>query len=141
MDELQLMAAHYRVSIPAMLVRLRKLGLWRAELVVWHEMTNGTFAVKRVWGGRSADWQWMETSIPRMALSASYESIMFGSTFWFVGTRAYPRTRAVDYQIKRHGKDLLALILLKHKKSPKFVMPQQSELFLRPVMRKRIGSY
>ncbi len=29
-----------------MLIRLQNLGLWKAELVLWHEMTNGTFAVK-----------------------------------------------------------------------------------------------
>jgi hypothetical protein len=141
LDILQEMASHYRVSTPAMLIRLRRLGLWRAELVVWHEMTNGTFAVKKVWGGKKADWQWMETDIPRTALSASAGSAMSGSTFWFVGPRECPRTRAVDYQVKRHGKDVLALVLLKHKKSSRPIMPQQCELFLRPAiaMRKRTG--
>ncbi|MGA9669717.1 MAG: ImmA/IrrE family metallo-endopeptidase [Terracidiphilus sp.] len=140
LDVLQTMAAHYRVSSPAMLIRLRRLGLWRAELVLWHEMTNGTFAVKRVWGGKSADWQWMETEIPRMALSASAASVLSGSTFWFVGSRRCPRTRAVDYQVKRHGKDVLALVLLKQKKSSRPVMAQQCELFLGPAMRKLTSS-
>lgn len=48
---LQKLASHYRVTLAAMLIRLRKLALWKAELVLWHEMTNGTFAVKEVWGG------------------------------------------------------------------------------------------
>lgn len=140
LDVLQAMASRYRVSTPAMLIRLRKLGLWRAELVLWHEMTNGTFAVKRVWGGRSADWQWMETEIPRRALSAPADSLMSGGTFWFVGPRECPRTRAVDYQVKRHGNDVLALVLQKHKKSSRPVMPQQCELFMGPAMRKRTRS-
>jgi hypothetical protein len=141
LDVLQMMAAHYRVSTPAMFIRLRKLGLWRAELVVWHEMTNGAFAVRQVWGGRMVDWKWMEPEIPRRALSASAESLISGGTFWFVGPRDCPRTRAVDYQVKRHGKDVLALVLLKQKKSSKPVVAQQCELFLRPAMRKRTGSW
>jgi hypothetical protein len=140
LDVLQIMAAHYRVSTPAMFIRLRRLGLWRGELVVWHEMTSGAFAVKRVWGGRMVDWQWMEPEIPRRALSASAESLISGGTFWFVGPRECPKTRAVDYQVKRHGNDVLALVLLKHKKSSRSVMPQQCQLFSRPTMRGRTGS-
>jgi hypothetical protein len=136
---LQTMAAHYRVSIPAMLIRLRRLGLWRAELVLWHEMTNGTFAVKQVWGGRKVDWQWMEADLPRMALSAPAGSVMSGSAFWWVGPRECPRTRAVNCQVKRHGKDVLALVLLKQKKSSRPVVPQQCELSLGPAMRRRTG--
>jgi hypothetical protein len=140
LDVLQMMAAHYRVSTPAMFIRLRRLGLWRAELVVWHEMTNGAFAVKRVWGGRKVDWQWMEPEIPRKALSASAESLISGGTFWFVGPRECPMTRAVDYQVKRHGNDVLALVLLKHRKSTRPVMPRQCELFLGPAELKPTGS-
>jgi hypothetical protein len=139
LDVLQMMAAHYRVSTPAMFIRLRRLGLWRAELVVWHEMINGAFAVRRVWGGRMVDWQWMEPEIPRRALSASAESLISGCTFWFVGPRECPRTRAVDYQVKRHGNDVLALVLQRHKKSSRPVTPQQCELFLEPAMRGRTG--
>jgi hypothetical protein len=104
-------------------------------------MTNGTFAAKQVWGGRLADWQWMETDNPRMVLSASAESVMSGSTFWFVGPRKCPRARAAEHQVKRHGNNVLALVLLKHEKSSKPVMPQQCELFLRPAMRRRTGSW
>ena len=140
LDVLQMMAAHYRVSSPAMFIRLRRLRLWRAELVAWHQMTNGAFAVKRVWGGRMVDWQWMEPEIPRRALSAPADSLISGGTFWFVGPRECPRTRAVDYQAKRHGNDVLALVLHKHKKSSRPVMPHQCELFSQPPTRKRTAS-
>jgi hypothetical protein len=139
LDVLQAMAAHYRVSAPAMFIRLRRLGLWGGELVVWHEMTNGAFAVRRVWGGRMVDWQWMEPEIPRMALSASGESFISGATFWFIGPRECPRTRAVDYQAKRHGNDVLALVLQKQKKSSRPIAPQQCELFLGSPPRRRMG--
>jgi Zn-dependent peptidase ImmA (M78 family) len=73
LEALQVLAAHYRVSAPAMLIRLRTLSLWKAELVLWHEMKNGSFAVRRIWGGRMADWQWLDDGIPRAALSGSSE--------------------------------------------------------------------
>jgi hypothetical protein len=143
LDVLQAMASRYRVSTPAMLIRLRKLGLWRAELVLWHEMTNGAFAVKRVWGGKMADWQWMEPEIPRRALSTSAESVISGGTFWYRETPECRRTRPVDYQVRRHGKDVLALVLQKqkkkHKKSSRPFEPQQHELFSGATMRWQTG--
>ena len=129
---LQALAADYRVSAPAMLIRLRNLGLWKAELVLWHGMTNGTFAVKRLWGGRMADWRWLEDAIPRAALSASSGKILSGHTFWVVDTPRGQRFKPVVYHVARHRGDLLALVLKGHKKKP----PQascsgQSEFFSR----------
>jgi Zn-dependent peptidase ImmA (M78 family) len=129
LNSLQMMAAHYRVSLAAMLIRLRSQGLWRAELVVWHKMTNGTFEVKRVWGGRLADWKWMEPEIPHRAFSAPGESVISGGSFWYVNTPECRRTRPVDYQVKRYGNDVLALVLQKQKKSSNTVKPEQSHLF------------
>ncbi|MGB0065009.1 MAG: ImmA/IrrE family metallo-endopeptidase [Terracidiphilus sp.] len=135
LDSLQTMAAHYRVSDSAMFIRLRRLGLWRAELVVWHQMTNGTFAAKRLWGGawggKLADWRWTDPEVPRRVLSAPAESVISGETFWYRETPQSRRTRAVGYQVKRRGNDVLALVIHKQRKSPKSVVPQQSELFLR----------
>jgi len=141
---LEVMAAHYRVSVSAMLIRLRRLGLWRAELVVWHEMANGTFAAKRLWGGawggKLSDWRWTDPEVPRKALSASAESVISGETFWYRDTRASRRTRPVDYQVKRHGNDVLALVIHKQKKSPKPLAPEQCELFSRPAIRRKISN-
>jgi hypothetical protein len=114
---LQALAADYRVSAPAMLIRLRNLGLWKAELVLWHEMTNGTFAVKRLWGGRMADWRWLDDRIPRAALSASPEKILLGHTFWVVETPRGQGFRPVVYHVARHRGDVLALVLKGHKRS------------------------
>jgi hypothetical protein len=66
------------------------------------------------------------------------ESFISGATFWFVGPRECPRTRAVDYQAKRHGSDVLALVVQKQKKSSR-PAPKQCELFLGSGMRKRMG--
>jgi hypothetical protein len=135
LNALQMMAARYRVSNAAALVRLRRLGLWRAELFLWHEMTNGKFAVKRAWGGRLADWEWMEPEIPRRVLSASAGSVISGDTFWFVGSPERRRAKALSFQAKRHGKDVLVLVINKFKKPSTLVMRQQCELFTRPATR------
>jgi hypothetical protein len=127
---LQALAADYRVSAPAMLIRLRNLGLWKAELVLWHEMTNGTFAVKRLWGGRMADWRWLDDGIPRAALSASPEKILSGHTFWVVETPRGQGFRPVVYHVARHRGDVLALVLKGHKKKPpQAAVSGQSEFF------------
>jgi hypothetical protein len=129
---LQALAADYRVSTPAMLIRLRNLGLWKADLVLWHEMTNGTFAVKRLWGGRMADWRWVEDAIPRAALSASPEKILSGHTFWVVDTPRGQRFRPVVYHVARHRGEVLALVLKGHKKKPpQAASSGQSEFFAR----------
>jgi hypothetical protein len=128
---LQAMAADCRVSTPAMLIRLRNLGLWKAELVLWHEMTNGTFAVKRLWGGKTVDWRWQDAGIPRAALAASGQ-ILSGQSFWFVETARGQKFRPVWYQITRYRGGALVLVLHKQKRKP----PQpagsgQSEFFPR----------
>ena len=139
LDVLQTMANRYRVSIAAMLIRLQRLGLWRAELFLWHEMTNGTFAVKQAWGARIADWKWMEPEIPRRVLSAPAGSVISGGTFWFVGPPECQRSKALSFQAKRHGKDVLVLVINKFKKSSTLVMRQQCELFPRPATRRPTG--
>jgi hypothetical protein len=135
---LQVLAADYRVSAPAMLIRLRNLGLWKAELVLWHKMTNGTFAVKRLWGGRASDWRWLDEGIPNAALSAAPEKILSGHTFWVVETPRGQGFRPVVYHVARHRGNVLALVLKGHKKKP----PQaagtgQSEFFPRVPMHEK----
>ena len=76
-------------------IRLRKLRLWKAELVLWHEMTNGSFAVKRVWGGRMTDWRWLDAGIPRAALSATSDKVLTGHSYWMVRTPDGDRFRPV----------------------------------------------
>jgi hypothetical protein len=130
LEALQALAGHYRVSEPAMLIRLRNLGLWKAELVLWHQMTNGTFAVKRLWGGKMVDWRWLDAKIPQAALSG--KRILTGHTFWIVATAQGEKFRPVLYHVKRHRGEVLALVLKKHKKKPaQAASSVQSEFFRR----------
>jgi Zn-dependent peptidase ImmA (M78 family) len=136
---LQALAADYCVSAPAMLIRLRNLGLWKAELVLWHEMTNGTFAVKRQWGGRMADWRWLEEAIPRAALSAPREKILSGHTFWVVDTPRGQKFRPVVYHAARHRDGVLALVLKKQNKEPRNAGSGQAEFFSRSATHDQIS--
>jgi len=117
LEVLEEMAAYYRVSAAAMLIRFRTVGLWNAELVLWHEMTNGSFAVKRQWGGKKFDWQWLDSGIPRAALGAASNKVSWEHSYWIVQSPQGQRFRPVWYQIKRHGNEVLALVLHKHKEA------------------------
>ena len=137
LEVLQDMAAHYRVSTAAMFICLRNLGLWKAELVLWHEMSNGTFAVRRLWGGQRVDWQWLDAGIPRTALGATPEKILSGRSFWVVQTPQGQEFRPVSYQIKQHKGEVLALVLQKPaKRPPQAESPGQSVFFSRDAVRK-----
>jgi hypothetical protein len=64
LDSLQTLAAQFGVSAETMLVRLRVLRLWGAELSSWTLMMNGTFSMERITGGRrDIEWIWSEESL------------------------------------------------------------------------------
>lgn len=60
LGSLESLANRYAVSSDAMMLRLRSLRLWNAELSTWTLMTNGTFAVDRITGSRRVDWRWTD---------------------------------------------------------------------------------
>jgi Zn-dependent peptidase ImmA (M78 family) len=133
---LQEMAAYFRVSTPAMLIRLRNLGLWKAELVLWHEMTNGKLEVKRLWGGKMVDWRWLDERIPRVALSAAPGVIHFGQSFWVAETPQGQEFRPVSYEISPCRGALLTLVVRRRdKKLPHGVNARQAEIFSRSLAR------
>jgi hypothetical protein len=114
---LESLAAHYRVSLEAMFIRLRTLKMWDAELSLWHKMTNGTFAVKRIWGAQRVDWKWLDESIPNRALAASPDAISSGQDFWLQHSPDGPRFKPVSYQVGRHRGDLIVLLIRKKTRS------------------------
>jgi hypothetical protein len=62
LDTLKRVAAQFHVSNEAMVLRLNELRLWRVELSLWMRLTNGKFAIERIVGGKTKDWEWMDTS-------------------------------------------------------------------------------
>jgi Zn-dependent peptidase ImmA (M78 family) len=67
LDSLRILACKYHVSTEAMLLRLRTLNIWRAELSSWIKMTNGSFVLDRIVGGKRRNWRWLDESVLPLA--------------------------------------------------------------------------
>lgn len=108
LESLRRLAGEYSVSLTAMFLRLRSLGLWNCEFSEWHRMTNGNFVLEHFYGGKSLPWEWEDTSI----LSTSWQSrkAAFGHTFVRYedqrGKRYYKPTR---FEVRRFRERMLAL--------------------------------
>jgi hypothetical protein len=108
LDSLAYLASASEVSIEAMLLRLRSLGLWHSELTVWHRMTGGKFSLRRMIGGRKVEWNWSDASLPQKAWETGRN--ISGRTFV-----QYPTAeggyllRAVSFEVVRRGMSLIAL--------------------------------
>lgn len=108
LESLHELAEEYSVSLTAMFLRLRSLRLWKCELSEWHRMTNGTFALERLYGGKSRPWEWEDESI----LGAAWLSgkARFGHTYVKYkdqhGMRYYKPTL---FEVRRFGERVLAL--------------------------------
>ena len=152
------LATYYNVSVEAMFVRLRRLRIWDAELSVWRQMTNGDFAVRRLWGGKvrcsrcynvlaslarichvcgaelsglcaGLGWKWIDETIPCKALTAGHNTILSGQSFWILPTDRGPRFRPISYEIRRHRDGVLALIVRKRFSAPEIAATPEQELF------------
>jgi hypothetical protein len=56
------LAALFRVSNEAMVLRLIQLKLWQVEFSSWIRLSNGKFAMERVMNGTIKDWEWPNTN-------------------------------------------------------------------------------
>jgi hypothetical protein len=119
LDSLKHLASAYMVSIEAMLLRLRSLGLWDSELTVWHRMTGGTFSLRRIVGGRKAEWAWSDGSIPQKAWDTGRS--LSGRTYVQCATAGGRLFRDVSFELVRQGMSLISLWSrpLSHPKTPR----------------------
>jgi hypothetical protein len=108
LESLDALAANYGVSLATIALRLRSLDIWRSELSLWRRMTNGRFALDRLYGGRQRDWEWEDEAVLQEAWRSTRP--LYGSTFLSyedsAGSRRY---RPVTYQLRRHPQGVLAL--------------------------------
>ncbi len=111
LQSLKLLASNYNVSLEAMLLRLRALGLWRSELSLWHRMVDGSFSLERFFGDRRRNWTWIDPSIPKDVWTTGRPAT--GRTFVeyqeVEGSRVVRRVKPVSYELQRRGSGLLAL--------------------------------
>jgi hypothetical protein len=104
------LATDYGVSLDAMVLRLRSLGLWNCELSVWYRMTNGNFVLDRIRGGPPADWRWVDESILRLAWDDPKGRSFSGRTFVdFQDCNSNEYAQLVYYETKRRGDSVIAL--------------------------------
>lgn len=108
LDSLQMLAQRFIVSLPAMLLRLKSLNLWRCELSLWHKMSNGNFSLDRLYGGKRADWEWVDDRLLERAWNSN-ESI-FGHTFVrYASDRGNHRYKPVSFNLRRSSNGVIAL--------------------------------
>jgi hypothetical protein len=108
LTSLKAFADEYRVSLPTMALRLRSLGLWNCQLSRWHRMTDGSFVLDNLYGGRRVKWEWEDGSI----LHAAWESSGAVSGRTFVNYEDRPgirRYRPVAYEVRRCMTGVIAL--------------------------------
>jgi hypothetical protein len=107
-DSLSALATRFAVSLTAMFLRLRSLGLWTCEFSHWYKMINGTFVLDRFYGDKSEAWEWEDESILRLA----WESMKGASGHTFVRFRDESGVmyyKPVRFELKRVGDKLFAL--------------------------------
>jgi len=107
-QSLEVLAQLFCVSLPTMALRLYALGIWHCDLSIWRHMANGSFVLRRVYGGRSAEWEWENPHQLREAWNAPED--VFGRTMIsHVDQRGVHRFRPVSYQLHRSFDGLVAL--------------------------------
>ncbi len=107
-DSLEKLSTLFDVSLEAMLLHLRFVEMWKAELSVWHLMTGGKFSLHRLVGGRKAEWIWCESELLRKAWDTG--RVMCGRTYLeYRDADGCLKVRAVSYELKRRRDALLAL--------------------------------
>lgn len=108
LNSLEGLAARHVVSMPAMLLRLRALGLWKCQLSRWHRTVGGTFVLDRLYGGRRNDWQWDDHSLLDRVWQSREE--VFGRVFLYLSDRQGNRRYApVSCNLRRERDGILAL--------------------------------
>ena len=107
---LENLAAHYKVSLEAMALRLRALGLWQCEISVWHQKSSGAFVLERFHGKDRQDWRWTSDSDLQLAWDRKRGQVLSGTTFVHCrNAKNMTYTKRVNYQVKRCGENIFAL--------------------------------
>ena len=102
------LASQYKVSVEAMLLRLRNLGLWECELTVWHRMLGGEFLLDRRIGGQRRDYKWTDASeLPR---AWETKERIAGHTFVeYTDAGGVRWVKPIWFEMVRRGDSLVAL--------------------------------
>jgi len=107
-ESLRTLADQFSVSVAAMFLRLRSLGLWNCILSEWHRMLNGSFQLVNFYGGKRLAWEWEDPSILNDAWQSHKSS--FGNTFVrHEGEQGRLFYLPARFEVKRVGNRILSL--------------------------------
>lgn len=107
MQELLRLAADYRVSPEAMVLRLRSIRVWNCELHLWRRETSGDFVLDQVSGARWLPWKWCDKDVPTVAW---FDGRCSGTAYLECEIRpGHKHYKVVSFDAKRHGTALMVL--------------------------------
>lgn len=102
------LAGSFGVSPEAMLVRLRSLRLWKAELCSWSRAADGDFICRKNGIDCKERWTWMDNALLRAWETGKPTT---GRTFLeCVGATGSRRVRPICYDLQRRANRVLALL-------------------------------
>jgi Zn-dependent peptidase ImmA (M78 family) len=101
------LAAAYRVSPEAMMLRLRSLRLWNAELHFWQREASGEFVLDRIVGGKWRPWKWCDRKVPTDAWARGHLS--GSSDLQCEVNSTHKQFRVISFDSKRQGNTLMTL--------------------------------
>lgn len=100
-------ASRFDVSIEAMLVRLRTLGLWNADISYWTQDKRGNFISVPAGGVSSAQWIWRNNELLDTWSSGKSST---GRTFVEDANTGGPiRLKPICYEMQRRGTRIVVL--------------------------------
>jgi Zn-dependent peptidase ImmA (M78 family) len=115
------LARRYSVSAEAMLIRLRTLELWEAELSTWAPNVHGTLTCRKITGARKVAWNWLDDSLAQIWQTGQMKS---GRTFIeYINARGSRRLRPICYEMQRRRDHILILWGIWEKKSAETRLP------------------
>ena len=107
LDSLGELANIYAVSMEAMLLRLRALGLWNCELSYWRPKQRG-FCLDRMVGGRKGDWAWPDDGVLQKTWSGN-QKITGRAYMELRNPQGGRQLRFVHFQVARRRDVLISL--------------------------------
>lgn len=107
LHSLEVLASRFGVSLEAMLVRLRSLRLWNAELSFWTQGKSGSFVSEQVGGINTAQWTWRGNELINTWETGKPST---GKTFVeYADPNGSLRVKPICYEMQRRHRRILVL--------------------------------
>jgi Zn-dependent peptidase ImmA (M78 family) len=105
-QSLLILATAYHVSPEAMMLRLRRLRLWKGELHLWRYENSGQFSLERVIGAKWFPWKWCDVEIPNAAWTRGHFS---GVAYLECDIQGAKKYKVTSFDAKRQGARLIVV--------------------------------